>query len=102
VKFEVQRKGKPVKLDITLDSPSDVLDKMNRNQQMSGRTSRRKDPFPMILQTDIPVPPESMGSPLLDLEGRAVGILISRTDRVTTYALPKDVVLKVLEGVEKE
>jgi hypothetical protein len=102
VKFEVQRKGKPVKLDITLDSPSDVLDKMNRNQQMSGRTSRRKDPFPMILQTDIPVPPESMGSPLLDLEGRAIGILISRTDRVTTYALPKDVVLKVLEGVTKE
>lgn len=102
IKFEVQRKGKAVKLDITLDSPSDVLDKMNRNQQMSGRTSRRKDPFPMILQTDIPVPPESMGSPLLDLEGRAVGILISRTDRVTTFALPKDVVTKALESGKKE
>ncbi|MFM7181329.1 MAG: PDZ domain-containing protein [Verrucomicrobiales bacterium] len=102
VKFEVLRKGKSVKLDVTLDSPSDVLDKMNRNQQMSGRTSRRKDPFPMILQTDIPVPPESMGSPLLNLDGLAIGILISRTDRVTTYALPKDVVLKVLEGVAKE
>jgi hypothetical protein len=43
-----------------------------------------------------------MGSPLLDLEGRAVGILISRTDRVTTFALPKDVVLKVVEGGTKE
>lgn len=102
VKFEVLRKGKSVKLEITLDSPSDVLDKMNRNQQMSGRTSRRKDPFPMILQTDIPVPPESMGSPLLDLEGHAAGILISRTDRVTTYALPRDVVLKALESAAKE
>lgn len=102
VTFEVRRKGKSVKLEITLDSPSDVLDKMNRNQQMSGRTSRRKDPFPMILHTDIPVPPESMGSPLLDLEGRAIGILISRTDRVTTYALPKDIVLKVVEGAEKK
>lgn len=102
VTFEVRRKGKTAKLEITLDSPSDVLDKMNRNQQMSGRTSRRKDPFPMILHTDIPVPPESMGSPLLDLNGRAIGILISRTDRVTTYALPKEIVLQVLEGVEKK
>jgi serine protease Do len=94
--LQVRRKDKSVSLDLTLDSPSDLLDKMNRNQQMSGRTSRRKDPFPMILQTDIPVPPESMGGPLLDLDGRAVGILIARADRVTTFALPKEVVLPLL------
>lgn len=102
VKFELKRKGKTVKLEVKLDSPSDLLDKMNRNQQMSGRTSRRKDPFPMILHTDIPVPPESMGSPLVNLDGQAVGILIARADRVTTYALPKDVVVKAIEGKAEE
>lgn len=102
VKFELKRKSKTIKLEIKLDSPSDLLDKMNRNQQMSGRTSRRKDPFPMILHTDIPVPPESMGSPLVNLEGQAVGILIARADRVTTFALPKSVVMKAVEGKADE
>jgi S1-C subfamily serine protease len=37
-----------------------------------------------------------MGGPLLDLDGRAVGILIARADRVTTFAIPKDHVLTVL------
>ena len=96
VAFKVMRKGMKVHIDVILDSPSDMLDKMNRNQQMSGPTSRRKDPFPMILQTDIPVPPESMGGPLLDLDGRAVGILIARADRVTTFAIPKEHVLPLL------
>lgn len=98
VKFELKRKGKVVKVEVKLDSPSDMLDKMNRNQQMSGRTSRRKDPFPMILHTDIPLPPEAMGSPLVDIHGHAVGILIARADRVTTYALPKDFVVAVIDG----
>lgn len=98
VKFELKRKGKSVKLEVKLDSPSDMLDKMNRNQQMSGKTSRRKDPFPMILHTDIPLPPEAMGSPLVDIDGRAIGILIARADRVTTFALPKEYAVAVIEG----
>jgi serine protease Do len=98
IPFTVRRGKKSETIEITLDSPSDVLDRMNRNQQMSGETSRRKDPFPMIEQTDIPLPPSAMGGPLLDLEGRAVGVLIARADRVTTYALPAATVREVLDA----
>ena len=98
VTFHVKRKGKDQKIEVTLDSPSDVLDKMNRNQQMSGETSRRKDPFPMVVQTDIPLPPEAMGGPLVDLQGKAVGVLIARADRVTTFAVPFDHVKALVEG----
>jgi len=98
VAFTIRRKGKTEKIDVTLDSPSDFLDKMNRNQQMSGRTSRRKDPFPMVVQTDIPLPPEAMGGPLVDLDGRAIGVLIARADRVTTFAIPADHVRGIVAG----
>ena len=97
IRFQTRRKKKSLTLEVTLDSPSDLLDKMNRNQQMSGFTSRRKDPFSMVLQTDIPVPPEAMGSPLLDIDGKALGILIARADRVTTFSIPKDHVMPLLD-----
>lgn len=100
--FIVKRGKKEVTLDITLDSPSDVFDLMDRNQQMSGETSRRKDPFPMVLQTDIPLPPSAMGGALVDLSGRMLGVTISRTDRVTTLALPASEVLKAVQSFQNQ
>ena len=100
--FVVERDGETVELEVTLDSPSDFLDMFDRNQQMSGRTSRRKDPFPRVLQTDIPLPPSAMGGALLNLAGEAWGITISRSDRVTTLALPMDEVLAAVERIREE
>ena len=68
---------------------------------MSGPVSKRKDNFPRILQHDLPLPKEAMGGPLFDLDGDCIGINIARVDRVTTYALPAEVVLaRVKEWVE--
>jgi len=97
--FQVKRGSKTLTLDITLDSPSDVFDLMDRNQQMSGETSRRKDPFPLAHQTDIPLPPSAMGGALVDIDGKLLGVTISRTDRVTTLALPVTEVMQAVAAV---
>jgi serine protease Do len=57
----------------------------------NGGISIRTDDFPRILQHDLPLGVQDMGSPLYDLEGHALGINIARVDRVTTFALPTSV-----------
>ncbi len=79
-----------------------IFDPMNRNQQMSGETSDRRNGFPEVIQHVIPLTPDSMGSPLLNLRGETVGINIARADRVTSYALPAErVIMSVRALVEK-
>lgn len=90
--IQVMRDEKQVEIKMTAASPSDTMDKFDRNQQMSGRTSRRKSGFSMVMQSDLPLPPEAMGGPLFALDGSAVGVLIAHADRVTTYAIPANVV----------
>lgn len=85
---KIKRDGEVIELTVELASPSDTMDKFDRNQQMSGRTSYRKSGFSMIIQTDLPLPPTAMGGPLMTVDGQVMGVLIARADRVTTYALP--------------
>ncbi len=61
---------------------------VDRNDQMSGRYSIRRDSFPMILQHDIPLSRRSCGGPLLDLDGRCIGMNIARANRAETFAIP--------------
>ena len=41
----------------------------------------------------IPLTPNVMGSPLLNLRGEMIGINIARADRVTSYAIPVERVI---------
>jgi S1-C subfamily serine protease len=84
------RDGSEVPFQVTLAhmSVNDAHDPLTkRNAEISGRTSRRKSGFTRIIQHDIALTPEDMGSPLLDVSGNLVGINIARVDRVTTFAL---------------
>ena len=72
VYLEVQKKGSVKKIGVTLGHRSVTFDLFNRNLQMSGPVSKRKDNFPRILQHDLPLPKEAMGGPLFDLDGIAL------------------------------
>ena len=83
-----------MKFRVTLGHRSVTFDLFNRNLQMSGPVSKRKDNFPLIIQHDLPLPKEAMGGPLFDLEGNCIGINIARVDRVTVFSLPAQVAFK--------
>jgi serine protease Do len=55
---------------------------------LSGEVSRMQGPFPRVLHHDGVLPPSAMGGPLLDSEGRCIGLNIARADRTATYAIP--------------
>lgn len=54
--------------------------------------SRRSSGFGEVLQHDGPVAAHRIGGPVVDLDGRVVGMNIARVDRTKTYALPAQVV----------
>jgi S1-C subfamily serine protease len=74
-------------------------DLFDRNQLMSGETSKRKTGFTRILQHEITLNRPAMGGPLLDGEGRLVGVNIARVNRVEVYAVPWAVVESALPGL---
>ena len=63
---------------------------------MSGPVSKRKDNFSLVLQHDLPMSREMMGSGLFDPWGNCLGLNIARVDRVTNYALLTAEIKKVL------
>lgn len=58
--------------------------------------------FPRALQIDADVYPSKVGGPLLDLDGKAIGIAIARADRYPAYAIPSDAVQTVFEQLKTE
>lgn len=63
---------------------------------MGGKLSQRRTAFPKILQHDTTLSPEVCGGPLVDLDGRVVGLNIARAGRVESYALPSELVKAIL------
>ncbi len=100
VKVTVKRRKESIVFKVRLSPKAEVFDfGKSRNDQMSGDTSRRRSGFPMVIQHDILGNSQSMGGPLLDLEGRCVGMNIARANRAETFAIPVDQLRGVLEGL---
>jgi len=55
--------------------------------------SGRRDGFPLVLQHDTVLKPNDCGGPLVNLDGRVVGVNIARGGRVETYAIPTSALL---------
>ena len=84
------RRGKEEKTaEVRLAARSEMFtDQMNRNDQMSGDFSKRRSGFPRVLQHDILGSGKIVGGPLLDLDGRCLGMNIARANRAESFAIP--------------
>lgn len=102
VSIIILRKNTLKEFKITLGHRSVTFDLFNRNLQMSGPVSKRKDNFPMIIQHDLPLPKEAMGGPLFNIDGECIGINIARVDRVTIYSLPSEIIKDMTENLVKD
>ena len=68
----------------------------NPQERMGSELSNRRGGFPFILQHDTIIKPADCGGPLVDLDGKVVGINIARAGRSESYAIPSDEVQKLL------
>lgn len=89
VKLKVRRGDQELDFQATLgERPSEVSRRSLIQNRMGGELSRRSIGFPLVLQHDTALRPEDVGSPIVTLEGKVVGINIARAGRVESYALP--------------
>ena len=65
--------------------------------RLSGEVSERAGGFERAIEHDTVLQPWLCGGPLVDLEGKGIGLNIARADRVTTYALPASLVRRLVE-----
>jgi serine protease Do len=63
---------------------------------MGSELSQRRLGFPHILQHDSVVKPRDCGGPLVDLDGKVIGINIARAGRTESYAIPAEIVQPLL------
>jgi serine protease Do len=63
--------------------------RMEQMNNMGGhRYSDVKDGFRDVIQSDMQLKPSDCGAPVIDLEGRTVGIAVARAGRIKTYIIP--------------
>jgi serine protease Do len=67
-----------------------------------GPFSDRRYGFPAVIPHDLPLAPTDCGGPLVDIDGRCLGVNIARALRVASYALPASVVQETVAKIRAQ
>ncbi len=103
IKVVCRRGGKEFTADVRLSAKGEMFaDTMNRNDMMSGDYSKRRSGFPRVMQHDILGSSRVTGGPLLDLEGRCIGMNIARANRAESFAIPVEDLKEIAERLMKQ
>jgi serine protease Do len=100
ITLKIKRDGEEQELKATLGARPADLSRGDFQNRLGNELSDRRGGFPAILQHDTVLRPGDCGGPLVDLDGKVVGINIARAGRVETYALPSENVLAVLDELK--
>ncbi len=102
VPMTVSRGEKQLTVEILLgnrpEMPQLSNGRLNVMEQMGGPTSRVRDSFSNVIQSDMCLAPDQIGGPVVDLQGRVVGITMARADRTRSFVMPSASVTKLLES----
>lgn len=99
--LKIRREQEELKVPVTLTHPfGDFLSRIAFQKQMGGALSFRRDDFEDVYQHDTVLTPEVCGGPVVNVDGKAVGINIARAGRTESYILTRDVILSVLEDMK--
>lgn len=97
VELRVHRDDEESNIRVTLGHPlPNILNRGAMQNRMGSDLSTRRAGFAAVLQHDSHLDPVDCGGPLLDLDGRVVGINIARAGRTESFTLPTSEVRKVL------
>ena len=80
-----------------MDLTDELLDKTE--MEVNGRVSARSTGFSNVFSHDTVLEPQDCGGPLVNLDGKVVGINIARAGRVSSYALPSQTVKPIVDSL---
>lgn len=98
-----ERDGRSQTVEVTLGAMSDFgRDERSEFQNsLGGALSERRTGFPLAIQHDSVLRPADCGGPVVDVDGKVVGINIARAGRVESYALPASLVRETVDKLLK-
>jgi serine protease Do len=104
VKLRVQRDDQEFEspVEMMIPKPRNGRDR-NRSEfmdRMGTEPSERTEGFALAIQHDTALQAWQCGGPLLDLDGKAIGLNIARAGRVASYALPADLVKSAVRDLK--
>ena len=103
VKITWRRGKEEMTAEVRLAARGEMFtDQMNRNDMMSGDFSKRRSGFPRVMQHDILGNSKIVGGPLLDIEGRCIGMNIARANRAESFAIPVEDLKTLAERLMKQ
>ena len=103
VTLSILRDDKPKQVKLTLaerDKVSMENTRSNQQNSMGSLLSRRRKDFPMAFQHDTALQAAQCGGPIVDLDGKIVGINIARAGRVSSLAIPFDEVMPIIQRLQ--
>jgi serine protease Do len=98
VTVRVRRGSEEVVLEPTLGEQP--LERADFQNQLGSKLSDHRTGFPMVLQHDTDLRPVDCGGPLVDLNGKVIGINIARAGRTETLAIPAEAVKPLLDDLK--
>lgn len=84
----------------TPDQPWPGFEPQQRFNRVGGPVSKRAEGFEQVIEHDTVLQPWLCGGPLVNLDGKAIGLNIARAGRVTTYALSGKVARRIFEDLK--
>ena len=92
-KIVVKRDGESKEFNPRMGRRMDILyAEQGLEAHEGGPLSQRRSGFRRVIQHDCLLSPNQCGGPLVNLDGKTIGINIARAGRVATYALSFDIV----------
>ncbi len=91
VQLTIERDGSTVDIPARLSEYA-VMQESENDARVNGARNVRLSGFEQAIQHDTVLNPEQCGGPILDSEGRVIGINIARAGRVVSYALTASLV----------
>ena len=72
-------------------------DRLQQMERMGGAISQVRDSFTHVIQSDMRPKVNQIGGPVVNLQGRAVGITVARADRTRSFVMPAAAVVNLLK-----
>jgi serine protease Do len=105
VRLRVQREEDQLDFEVRMMPPGGTLLAsqpflQSGADRLTGEVSQRAEGFEQVIEHDTVLQPWLCGGPLVDLDGKAIGLNIARAGRVSTYALPAALVKRIAKKLE--
>lgn len=77
--------------------PEAMKARLSHMEKMGTEISAVRDSFSSAIQTDMRIDPDEVGGPVVDLNGRVIGITVARADRTRSFIMSSSALRGLLE-----